>query len=282
MHSNTVTAVTLANHAPRVDPDTFPVIEWKGVRVVTTETLAKGYGTDEANVRMNLRNNRGRFVEGVHVFTIEGDDLRDLRVNNIYAQISSKTRNLTLWTEKGAARMSKIVDTDAAWDFFEQMEAAYFHPVQHLQNHGDLSAKVQMHMMLNESAARMLNLPPSGKMLMLRKTFEHYGVPDTLPVYSIDSLDGAGSSEATFSLTTLLKMSGVSRSATNVNKLLEKAGIIQKMKRPSSKGGEKEFWNVTEAGLRFGKNVTSERNPRETQPHFYKSQFGKLLSVLGI
>ncbi|MNH31358.1 hypothetical protein D3C79_917150 [compost metagenome] len=83
-------------------------------------------------------------------------------------------------------------------------------------------------------------------------------------------------------MTTLLKMSGVNLSAVSVNKLLEATGMIQKMKRPSSKGGEKEFWNITDAGLRFGKNVTSERNPRETQPHFYKSQFGKLLSLIGI
>ncbi|WP_302789808.1 hypothetical protein [Hafnia paralvei] len=178
--------------------------------------------------------------------------------------------------------MSKIIDTDEAWDFFEQMETAYFHPVQHMLSHGDASAKVQMHMMLNESAARMLNLPQTGKLQMLRKTFEHYGVPDTLPSYGIDAPNEGGSSEVTFSLTHLLKASGVSLSAASVNKLLQKNGISQKMKRASSKGGEKEFWNITESGLRFGKNVTSDRNPRETQPHFYKSQFGKLLATIGI
>jgi hypothetical protein len=282
MQQSISTAVNVANQIPVVDPDMLPVIEWHSTRVVTTETLAKGYGTDEANIRKNLSRNGDRFVEGVHIFTIEGDELKDLRVANSHAQISNMARTLTLWTEKGAARMSKIVDTDEAWDFFEQMETAYFHPVQHMLSHGDLSAKVQMHMMLNESAARMLNLPQSGKMMMLRKTFEHYGVPDTLPGYAIDAAGGEGSSDVTYSLTELLKRSGVNRSAASVNKLLEKNGIIQKMKRPSSKGGEREFWNVTDEGLCFGKNVTSERNPRETQPHFYKSQFGKLLSQIGI
>ncbi|AYH32990.1 ORF6N domain-containing protein [Pectobacterium parmentieri] len=109
-----------------VDAENLPDIQWSDVRVVTTETLAKGYGTDEANIRKNLSRNNDRFIEGVHVFTIEGDGLHNLRVTNSHAQISNKARSLTLWTEKGAARMSKIVDTDEAWSFFEKMESAYF------------------------------------------------------------------------------------------------------------------------------------------------------------
>jgi len=132
MQQSSSTAVNVANNILVVDPDMPPVIELKGIRVVTTETLAKGYGTDEANIRKNLSRNSDRFVEGVHIFTIEGDDLKDLRVTNSHAQISNKARSLVLWTEKGAARMSKIVDTDEAWDFFERMETAYFHPRQNV------------------------------------------------------------------------------------------------------------------------------------------------------
>lgn len=133
-----------------------------------------------------------------------------------------------------------------------------------------------------EVASRLLHLPQSGTLGMLRKAVDAHKLPDLLPSYAIDSANEGESSDATFSLTTLLKMTGITRSASSVNKMLEKAGIIQKLKRPSSKGGEKEFWNVTEDGLRFGKNVTSDRNPRETQPHFYKSQFGKMLAAIGI
>lgn len=104
-----------------------PVLTYCGQRVITTELLAKGYGTDEANIRKNLSRNLNRFEEGVHIFTVEGEDLKDLRVTNSHAQISNKTRSLTLWTEKGAARMSKIVDTDEAWEFFEKLEESYFH-----------------------------------------------------------------------------------------------------------------------------------------------------------
>lgn len=128
MQQSTSTAVNLAPMNTVVDPLDCPVIEWEGVRVVTTETLAKGYGTDEANIRKNHSRNNTRFVEGVHIFTVKGGALKDLRVTNSHAQISNKARSVILWTEKGAARMSKIVDTDAAWLFFEKLEDAYFRP----------------------------------------------------------------------------------------------------------------------------------------------------------
>lgn len=123
-----MTSLNLAVHEPNVDPQPLPVIEWKGFRVVTTETLAAGYGSDEANIRKNLSRNASRFIEGIHIFTIKGQELKDLRVTNSHAQISSKARSVVFWTEKGAARMSKIVDTDEAWSFFERLEDSYFRP----------------------------------------------------------------------------------------------------------------------------------------------------------
>jgi hypothetical protein len=35
-------------------------------------------------------------------------------------------RHLLLWTERGAARHAKILDTDQAWEVFERLEDAYF------------------------------------------------------------------------------------------------------------------------------------------------------------
>ncbi|MDE9554323.1 ORF6N domain-containing protein [Xenorhabdus bovienii] len=119
--------MTKKNELITIDSSKFPAIEWQGVRVVTTETLATGYGTEAVNIRNNLSRNKGRFIEGLHIFTLEGEDIKNLRVTNSYAQISNKARTVTLYTEKGAARMSKILDTDEAWSFFEKMESAYFH-----------------------------------------------------------------------------------------------------------------------------------------------------------
>ena len=108
----------------------LPVVVLRGQRVVSTETLAEGYGTEATNIRTNLSAHKHRFVEGEHYFIISGEELSDLRVSNPDAQISSKVRSMAFYTERGASRMSKIVDTDEAWDFFGKLENAYFHPTQ--------------------------------------------------------------------------------------------------------------------------------------------------------
>ncbi|MEQ5055772.1 ORF6N domain-containing protein [Klebsiella michiganensis] len=110
-----------------VNPERLPEILWQGVRVVTTETLATGYGTDVKNIQMNLTRNQERFIEGKHYFKLEGDDLQQLKsLPTASGLVSKYARQQVLWTERGAARMSKIVDTDEAWTFYEKMEQAYF------------------------------------------------------------------------------------------------------------------------------------------------------------
>lgn len=156
-----MTSLNLAVHERNVDPQAFPVLEWSGMRVVTTEMLASGYGSEEKNIRMNLTNNKDRFVEGVHYFVVKGNALKDLRANIIGSQISSKARSMTLWTEKGAARMSKIVDTDEAWSFFERLEDSYFRPapiagipLTYEEALEDLLAKVKENRIISEQRDR--------------------------------------------------------------------------------------------------------------------------------
>lgn len=90
------------NELVTIDSNELPVIEWQGVRVVTTETLAAGYGTEATNVRSNIANHRSRFIEGVHVFTLKGDDFRAFinQVNNIDL-VNKHTNQVTLFTEIG-------------------------------------------------------------------------------------------------------------------------------------------------------------------------------------
>ncbi|MDE9536867.1 ORF6N domain-containing protein [Xenorhabdus bovienii] len=115
------------NELITIDSNKLPVIEWQGVRVVTTETLATGYGASTKNIQDNLLNNKSRFIDGVHYFKLERDELRQFKkVPDNIGLVSKHTSQQILWTEKGAARMSKIVDTDEAWSFFEKMESAYF------------------------------------------------------------------------------------------------------------------------------------------------------------
>ena len=107
------------------------LIQYKSMPVMTTEQMADFYGTDSVRIRQNHHENKERFVEGKHFFKIEGKELKDFAsslklLTNCNMEISSKARSLTLWTEKGAARHAKILDTDQAWDVYEQLEEVYF------------------------------------------------------------------------------------------------------------------------------------------------------------
>lgn len=104
-------------------------IEWKGQRVITTAQLADVYETDINNVQANFGRNVKRFEENVHYFFLEGDDLRAFKNQLTDSQVVPKhTAQLYLWTHRGASRHCKILDTEKAWEQFDNLEEAYFNP----------------------------------------------------------------------------------------------------------------------------------------------------------
>lgn len=103
------------------------IIEHKNERVLTTQQLAEIYETSANNIKNNFNNNKDRFIEGRDYYLLKGDDLKEfLQVINIDLQNKSKIRSMYLWTERGANRHSKILDTDQAWKQFDVLEETYF------------------------------------------------------------------------------------------------------------------------------------------------------------
>lgn len=113
-------------------PVSLPQLTYKGVPVVTTETLAHAYEVESKQIRQNFTNNRGRFVEGKHFFQLSGNDLKEFKnyVENFdLVQLDKRARHFTLWTERGAARHAKMLNSDRAWDMFELLEETFFRAV---------------------------------------------------------------------------------------------------------------------------------------------------------
>lgn len=98
----------------------------KNIAVLTTDLLANFYQTEVKNIQQNYKRNEDKFIEGKHYFKVSGSELATLRPSLRGLQISSKTRSLILWTERGAARHAKMLDTDQAWEVFEKLEDSYF------------------------------------------------------------------------------------------------------------------------------------------------------------
>ena len=103
------------------------VIQYKSLPVMTTEQLADFYGTDTKNIQMNFTRNGERFIEGKHYFKLDGEELKTFKnIPTMSGYVPKQSARITLWTEKGAARHAKILDTDQAWDVYEQLEEVYF------------------------------------------------------------------------------------------------------------------------------------------------------------
>lgn len=116
------------NIVANINDQEISVINYKAIPVVTTEMLADLYGTENIRIQQNHIRNLERFVEGKHFFKLVGEDLRNFKKALTSLKIvSPNARALTLWTERGAARHAKMLDTDQAWEVFEQLEDCYFH-----------------------------------------------------------------------------------------------------------------------------------------------------------
>lgn len=115
------------NAVVKIEDQNVNVVEYKNLPVLTTEQMAEFYGTDPVRIRQNHLRNAERFTEGKHFFKVEGEHLKDLKKSLTISKIlSPNARSIILWTEKGAARHAKILDTDQAWEVFEKLEDCYF------------------------------------------------------------------------------------------------------------------------------------------------------------
>lgn len=145
----------MKNDIVKINNQDVAVIEWNGERVITTTQLAGVYETDVNNIQMNYSNNKERFKEGIHYFYLDGDALRIFKKSlpNEIGEPLKFIPKLYLWTHRGASRHCKILDTEKAWEQFDNLEDAYFNP-QPSVNTDQLSPELQMFGKLYEVVAR--------------------------------------------------------------------------------------------------------------------------------
>ena len=105
----------------------LPILKHNGQRILTTQQLAEIYGTDTNNIKLNFRNHKDNFIKGKHYYFLGGEELKQFKneVNDINL-VGKNASSLYLWTERGANRHCKILDTDKAWEQFDNLEETYF------------------------------------------------------------------------------------------------------------------------------------------------------------
>jgi hypothetical protein len=139
-----------------VEAKDLQIIEYRGQRVVTTERMALGYGTDPKNIQDNFQNNRQRFIEGKHYFWLEGEELQDFkRLPDNFGVANKYSSRLILWTERGAANHAKMLETDLAWSYYDEMVEFYFTRRETLPTPADLSKLEILQMAIDSEQGRL-------------------------------------------------------------------------------------------------------------------------------
>ena len=101
------------------------VVEYKDIRVLTTQQIAEAYGSDVKVISNNFNRNKERYIEGKHYICLEGEELRKFKTIHQFDE-SSRINKLYLWTEKGAFLHAKSLNTDTAWAVYDQLVDNYF------------------------------------------------------------------------------------------------------------------------------------------------------------
>ncbi|HFQ7765834.1 TPA: ORF6N domain-containing protein [Clostridioides difficile] len=130
------------------------VIERNNERVLTTQQLADVYETEIRNISNNFNNNKERFIEGKHYFCLQGDDLRAFKRDSYNIGIAPNVNKLYLWTERGANRHCKILDTDKAWEQFDNLEESYFNKKKDTLITNQLSPELQLFKQIFDTVAK--------------------------------------------------------------------------------------------------------------------------------
>ncbi|NYF21930.1 hypothetical protein HDC36_003406 [Xanthomonas sp. JAI131] len=254
------------------------VLEHQGQRVITLAQVDAAHARPAGTARRNFNEHRERFVEGADFFEVnQPDEIRSLGLSRPQGGTPDR---VILLSETGYTMLVKPFNDDLAWQVQRQIVTGYFAAQRLLTSvPRQLTGYVGDGCTLIESASRTLNLTPSSTLGMYQKLGAKVGHTDLLPAYAIDGR-GEGSSEPTAALQTLLKQHNSPIGVVRAYAVLEARGIVERRSRPSSRGGTKQFWTLTDAGAQYGKNITSPANPRETQSHFYTSAFPQLLQMM--
>lgn len=106
-------------------PYKYTTMEYQGLRVLTTEKLAKELGVESISITKNYSRNKARYMEGKHFFLLKTNELREF-LTTYQIDVSLNTNKLYLWTEIGCFNHVKSVGTDESWESFQSLVDKYF------------------------------------------------------------------------------------------------------------------------------------------------------------
>ena len=126
----------------------------KGQKVVLAKTIAEIHQVEVKYINKLINNNRTRFKEGIDVIDIKNcSSSEEPQLNQLgFTQMQiAKANNIYLLSERGYAKLIKIMDSDLAWEIHEQLVDEYFSMREERFNpYANLSPELQSIIMLDQ------------------------------------------------------------------------------------------------------------------------------------
>ena len=143
-----------------------------------------------------------------------------------------------------------------------------------------------------EMMSRYLNIQGPNRLALFEKALS-IKAPEYLPMlpaYGVNAprtsdgrlLSAEVNSRPAYAATALLRKSGSGLSIHQFNKLVEAHGFLEVRERPSTThaGVMRTYKAVSEAGLRYGYNLSPKDRPQNIQPIWFEETFSELLGVI--
>lgn len=96
---------------------------------ILAKTVAEIHGVETKYVNKLVNNNRERFRDTVDILDLKTGSFGEpvlVSLGFTKAQVGN-AKNIYLLSERGYAKLIKIMDTDKAWDIYEELLDSYFH-----------------------------------------------------------------------------------------------------------------------------------------------------------
>lgn len=107
----------------------IPVIEGgfgKNCRVISTKTISEIHEVEIKRINELINNNIKRFKENIDIIDLLSCEDFKVVMNDLGLKGSNRTKNVYILSERGYAKLIKIMDSDKAWEVHDQLIDEYF------------------------------------------------------------------------------------------------------------------------------------------------------------
>lgn len=132
----------------------------KGKKSILVRDIAKIHDTDIRTVNQTINRNRKRFRDGVDIL-----DLKQITPSDLFSEYGftkaqwGNSNHIYLLSERGYAKLLKILDDDKAWDIYDELVDNYFNMrVAIRENKPSLVQQERLKIMKDNAATRKANI----------------------------------------------------------------------------------------------------------------------------